>query len=198
MSAGALVYVVDDDPDFGASLARLLRRSGYRAEPFSAPASLLAAYPTAPSSCVITDVMMGDSSGFDFAEDLRRLDPNVGLIFMTGWPSTSAAVDAIRRFGGLDYLEKPLDEQRLLQAVAEAVRWSIDRRDRHGRLATLTPREQQVFALLVRGYASKEIARELAISPRTVEDHRAQIAAKTGARTLAAMIALSQGRSVEP
>lgn len=192
----ALVYVVDDDPEFAASLARLLRRSGYSAEPFSNPQSFLAVYDCAPAACVITDMMMGEVNGFEFAQALRKQDSNVALIFMTAWPSTSAAVDSVRRLGVFDYLEKPVDERRLLQAVEEGVRWSFDHRAERQRIACLTTREQQVFSLLVQGYAAKEVARKLGISHRTVEDHRAQIAAKTGARTLAAMIALSGGPTV--
>ena len=188
----AIVYVVDDDCDLGASLARLLNRSGYRAEPFADPAQLLAAYTAAPASCVLTDVMMGEIDGFAFADQLRRIDPATAIIFMTAWPKVSNAVDAVRRYGGLDYLDKPVDEQRLLAAVHEGVQWSR-RRAQLERTARLTPREQEVFALLVRGLSSKAIAAELKLSPKTIEDHRAQIAAKTGTSGLAQLIELAGG-----
>jgi FixJ family two-component response regulator len=189
----AIVYVVDDDCDLGASLARLLNRSGYRAEPFADPAQLLAAYTAAPASCVLTDVMMGEIDGFAFADQLRRIDPATAIIFMTAWPKVSNAVDAVRRYGGLDYLDKPVDEQRLLAAVHEGVQWSRRRRAQLERTARLTPREQEVFALLVRGLSSKAIAAELKLSPKTIEDHRAQIAAKTGTSGLAQLIELAGG-----
>jgi FixJ family two-component response regulator len=189
----AIVYVVDDDCDLGASLARLLNRSGYRAEPFADPAQLLAAYTAAPASCVLTDVMMGEIDGFAFADRLRRIDPATAIIFMTAWPKVSNAVDAVRRYGGLDYLDKPVDEQRLLAAVHEGVQWSRRRRAQLERTARLTPREQEVFALLVRGLSSKAIAAELKLSPKTIEDHRAQIAAKTGTSGLAQLIELAGG-----
>ena len=189
----AIVYVVDDDCDLGASLARLLNRSGYRAEPFADPAQLLAAYTAAPASCVLTDVMMGEIDGFAFADQLRRIDPATAIIFMTAWPKVSNAVDAVRRYGGLDYLDKPVDEQRLLTAVHEGVQWSRRRRAQLERTARLTPREQEVFALLVRGLSSKAIAAELKLSPKTIEDHRAQIAAKTGTSGLAQLIELAGG-----
>jgi len=189
----AIVYVVDDDCDLGASLARLLNRSGYRAEPFADPAQLLAAYTAAPASCVLTDVMMGEIDGFAFADQLRRIDPATAIIFMTAWPKVSNAVDAVRRYGGLDYLDKPVDEQRLLAAVHEGVQWSRRRRAQLERTARLTPREQEVFALLVRGLSSKAIAAELKLSPKTIEDHRAQIAAKTGSSGLAQLIELAGG-----
>jgi two-component system, LuxR family, response regulator FixJ len=186
-----IVYVVDDDCDLGASLARLLNRSGFAAEPFVDPAQLLAAYTAAPADCILTDVMMGDLDGFAFADRLREIDPATSMIFMTAWPTVSSAVDAVRRYGGLDYLEKPIDEQRLLAAIREGVAWSRRRRVQLERTARLTPREQEVFALLVRGLSSKAIAAELNLSPKTVEDHRAQIAAKTGTSGLAQLIGLA-------
>ena len=186
----ALVYVVDDDQDLAASVARLLRRSGFQAEPFNDPDALLDAYELAPAACVVTDVMMGATDGFQFAERLRAIDPATAIIFMTAWPSTSHAVDAVRRFSGLDYLEKPVNEPRLLAAVSEGVGWSVRRRRAQNLVAGLTPRENDVFRLLVRGYSTKAVARELNISPRTVEDHRSQIIYKTGARTLPELIDL--------
>ena len=186
-----LVYVVDDDSDLGASLARLLRRSGYAAEPFVDPQQLLTAYGEAPADCILTDIMMGEIDGFAFADRLRAIDQATAIIFMTAWPTVSSAVDSIRRHGGVDYLEKPIDEARLLAAVAEGAAWSRRRRAQVERTARLTPREREVFALLVRGLSSKAIAAELQLSPKTVEDHRAQISAKTGTSGLAQLIELA-------
>lgn len=190
-SPTATVYVVDDDRDLGASVARLLIRNGYAAEPFLDPRLLLNVYDQAPAHCVITDVMMEDLDGFGFADQLRVLDRGVAIIFMTAWPTTANAVDSVRRYGGLDYLEKPLDEARMLAAVAEGVEWSRERRRQQSRTATLTPRERQVFDLLVQGYSTKMIAGALALSPKTIEDHRAAVMAKTGANGLAQLIALA-------
>ncbi|MCY7399079.1 MAG: response regulator [Sphingomonas bacterium] len=187
----AIVYIVDDDCDLGASLARLLNRSGYAAEPFTDPRPLLDAYTAAPADCILTDVMMGDLDGFGFADKLRDIDAAASIIFMTAWPTVSSAVDSIRRYGGVDYLEKPIDEPRLLAAIDEGVAWSRRRRAQLERTARLTPRERDVFALLVRGLSSKAVAAELNLSPKTVEDHRAQIAAKTGTSGLAQLIELS-------
>jgi FixJ family two-component response regulator len=185
------VYVVDDDRDLGASVARLLRRSGYQAEPFLDPVMLLDVYAAAPADCIVTDVMMGDLDGFAFADRIRALDAASALVFMTAWPTTANAVDSVRRYGGLDYLEKPLDEDRLLAAVREGVQWSHQRRRQIARTATLTPRERQVFELLVQGHSNKVVAGLLNLSPKTVEDHRASIISKTGVNGLAQLIALN-------
>ena len=188
-----LVYIVDDDADLGASLARLLRRAGFAAEPFLDPEQLLHAYAAAPADCIVTDVMMGEMDGFAFADHLRAMDRAAAIIFMTAWPSTSSAVDSIRLYGGIDYLEKPVDEVRFVTAVAEGIEWSGKRRAKLARTARLTPRERDVFALLVRGLSNKAIAAELNLSPKTVEDHRANISTKTGTSGLAQLISLADG-----
>lgn len=189
---GAGVYIIDDDRDLGAAVARLLGRHGHVAEPFLDPALLLSVYAEAPANCIVTDIMMGDLDGFGFADRVRMIDPAVAIVFMTAWPTTANAVDSVRRYGGLDYLEKPLDEPRLLAAVAEGVAWSQQQRAVRARTAGLSTRERQVFDLLVQGHSNKAVAGHLALSPKTVEDHRAAIVAKTGANGLAQLIALAR------
>lgn len=191
-TASGMVYVVDDDQDLGAAVARLLRRHGHVAEPFLDPAPLLEVYERAPAHCIVTDVMMGEIDGFDFADRVRLLDPAVAIIFMTAWPTTANAVDSVRRYGGLDYLEKPIDEDRLIAAIAEGVAWSKAQRSALARTAGLTPRQREVFDLLVKGHNNQAIAAALAISPKTVEDHRAAIVAKTGTNGIAQLIALAR------
>lgn len=191
MTDATSVFVVDDDRDLGASVARLLRRNGVAAEPFLDPAMVIDVYEAGMAQCIVTDVMMGDIDGFAFADRIRALDPAISIIFMTAWPTTANAVDSVRRYGGLDYLEKPIDEARLLAAVAEGASWSRTRRTIADRTATLTPRERQVFDLLVQGHPNKVVADRLGLSPKTIEDHRAAVIAKTGANGLAQLIALA-------
>lgn len=191
MTPSAVVYVVDDDADLGSAVARLLVRQGYLASAFVKPQELLDAHQQDPAACVISDVMMGETTGFVLADKLRVSDPNVALVFMTAWPTSADAVDSVRRYGGLDYLEKPIDETRLLSATSEGVEWSTGRRSLALRVETLTTRERQVFDLLVRGYSNKFIAAELDLSSKTVEGHRAAIATKTGTNGLAQLIELA-------
>lgn len=194
---GGTVHVVDDDADLCQSVTRLLRRRGFDAHAFHDPAALMAAQLSQPAHCIVTDVMMGDVDGFELARRLRADAPWVALIFMTAWPRTTHAVDAVRRFGGLDYLEKPLDEQRLVAAAREGVEWSIRYRRARERTTSLTRREREVFDLLVIGQSSKMIAAALALSPKTIEDHRASIMAKTGANGLAQLIAIARDEEME-
>jgi two-component system, LuxR family, response regulator FixJ len=196
MIAKPLVYVVDDDVDLATSLSRLIARCGYASESFSSAADLLKVSAARPAHCVLTDVMMGHTDGFTLAEQLRESSPATAIIFMTAWPKTSAAVDAIRSFGGVDYLEKPIEEQRLLAGIAEGVEWSERRRAAQVRLGTLTAREWDVFKLLTRGLSNKMIAATLDIKPKTVEDHRAAIMAKTGSNGVAQLVELERAFQV--
>lgn len=190
MTPAPLIYVVDDDVDLATSLARLLERSGYRAAGFAEPAEMLEACGNESPHCVVSDVMMEELDGFVVAERLREISPATAIIFMTAWPQTSAAVDAIRSFRGVDYLEKPIEEQRLLDGLAQGVGWSERRRMANARLNTLTAREWDVFKLLASGLSNKMLAAELGIKPKTVEDHRAAIMEKTRSRSVADLVEL--------
>ena len=192
----ASVAVLDDDADLAHAVARLLNRHGHEASAYSAPGELLAALPGTTFGCVVSDIQMGETDGFAFAEALRQRDPCVALIFMTAWPTTTNAVDAVRRHGGLDYLEKPIDEPRLVAAVAEGLDWSARQRRIAAVTGVFTRREREVFELLVRGHSNKEIAERLAISARTVEDHRSAIMGKTRTSGLSQLVALSRGETV--
>lgn len=194
--ADSLVYVVDDDGDLCNAVTRLLRRHGYASEPFLNPAALIAAQEAKPAHCIVTDVMMGDLDGFGLADRVRAMDASTAIIFMTAWPTTGNAVDAVRRYGGLDYLDKPLDERRLLASVHEGICWSARQREAMSRTARLTRREREVLDLLVVGQSSKMVAATLGLSPKTIEDHRASIMAKTGANGLAQLIALTRPASL--
>lgn len=189
------VAVLDDDEDLALSVARLLIRHGHRATAFHAPKDLIAAHLLRAFGCVVTDIQMGETDGFSFAEVLRSQDSCVALVFMTAWPTTSDAVDAVRHHGGLDYLEKPIDEPRLVLAVSEGLAWSTRARRIAAVTAAFTKREREVYELLVRGHSNKEIAERLAISARTVEDHRAAIVTKTRTNGLAQLVALSRGET---
>ncbi|MDB5672000.1 MAG: two-component system response regulator [Alphaproteobacteria bacterium] len=192
MSERALVYVVDDDADLAATLSRLLQRNGHTSLPFSCPEIMLSSYEAGSGTCILADIMMGPANGFALAEKIRAIDASAAFVFMTAWPSTADAVDAIRRHGGLDYLEKPIDEQRLLAAVEEGLQWSARKKLSMDRVQRLTRREREVFDQLVQGLSNKAVAARLQVSPKTVEDHRAAIMLKTGAESLAELIGISR------
>lgn len=190
--ADGVVCIVDDDADLSASLARLLQREGFNAQSFIDPATFLSAQGNDGPCCIITDIMMGTISGFDLAYQLRANRSAAAIIFMTAWPKTSDAVEAIRDLQGLDYLEKPLNMARLLDAVAQGLVWSHKNHSALTHIASLSSRERQVFDLMARGKSSKIIAQQLDISIKTVENHRAAVMKKTAAGTLADIINIAR------
>lgn len=192
----ALIHIVDDDEDLGAAVARLLIRHGYWTRSFTTAAAMLEACAHEQCQCVITDIIMNQMDGFALAEALREHNPAAAIIFMTAWPTTAKAVDAVRRHGGLDYLEKPLDETRLLASVTEGIAWSRRRSAALSRMAQLTVREKQVLELLAAGMSNKVVAAQLQLSPKTVEDHRAAIMTKTSTNHIAGLIALVRDASL--
>jgi two-component system, LuxR family, response regulator FixJ len=192
-AAPGQIFVVDDDADLVASVARMLRRQGFDATASSDPAGLIASGRVASPCCVVSDVMMGPLDGFAFARALRMSVPDAAFIFMTAWPRTRDAVAAIRDLDGIDYLEKPIDQDLLTATVRRGLAWSQARHSAARRLAPLSPRERQIFGLLVRGRTNKAIATSLNLSVKTVEDHRAAIMRKTQANSLAQLIDLATG-----
>lgn len=192
-SSGA-VYVVDDDSDLGASLTRMLRRHSFEATSFDDPRTFLTTVKSEEPCCLVTDVMMGDMDGFELTRQAREITPAIAIVFMTAWPKTGDAVEAIRDLSGLDYLEKPLDQERLVEAVARGMDWSRRRHGAEMRLFQLSSRERQIFDLLIKGWTNKVIAAQLSLSIKTVEDHRAAIMKKTQSFTLADLIEIGAYR----
>lgn len=190
------IYVIDDDLDLAQSLARLFGRHGIEAQAFAGPAELPVTQGYDGGLCILTDIMLGEDNGFDVAQSIRAWAPSAAILFMTAWPHTADAVDAIRLHGGVDYLEKPIDEQRLLRSVSEGLAWSRERSLAARAIERLSVREREVLGLVADGKSSKAIANALGLSLKTVEDHRAAIRAKTGAHLLEDYVRLGRAPSV--
>ena len=180
----ALIYVTDDDDAVRRSLAMLLDGAGYRVAAFPSGEAMMAELETGePPACAVVDVRMGDGmmTGLDVQRVLTARAANFPVIIVTGHADVPLAVAAMR-LGVTNFLEKPYPPDSLLDAVAEAVAAGLARpRD----LPALTPRERAVLAALVAGQSNKEIAREMGISHRTVEVHRASLMGRLGAKSLA-------------
>lgn len=190
---GTTVHVVDDEETVRRSLALLLGASGHEVATYASGEALLDAADDenlAPG-CIILDVRM--NRGLDGLTVMARLAArrvSLPVIIVTGQANVPLAVRAMRA-GAQDFVEKPYSEDRILEAVAEALaagraaeRALSRRAEAEARLSTLTPREREVLDALVEGRANKTIAAELGISPRTVEVHRANLMEKLGVRSL--------------
>ncbi len=184
------VFVVDDDEAVRDSLAMLLEAAGHPVATFASASDFLDACTPNTLGCVILDVSMPGMDGPALQEEMVRRGMQLPVIFLSGHGTIPTTVRAIKA-GALDFLTKPVDGALLLRRVRNALEQisvmqeeAETRRSIAMRLAKLTEREREVMKLAVAGHTSKEIARRLAISFRTVEIHRAHVMQKTGATNL--------------
>jgi two-component system response regulator FixJ len=196
-SETATVHVIDDDEALRDSLAFLLRTADLEVMSHASAAAFLDALPLTGLTCIITDVRMPGLSGIDLLRRVRELGIEVPVIVITGHGDVPLAVEAMR-FGAVDFLEKPFDDEILLQSVRAALRQQAgaakrqsERAEIANRLATLSPRERDVLGGLVAGRANKQIAFELGISPRTVEIYRANLMDKMQAGSLSDLVRMA-------
>lgn len=189
------VYIVDDDDDFRAALQRLFASEGLSSQAFASAHGLLAHCHSGMVGCVLLDANMPDMAGLDLQNALLERGITVPVIFLTGYGDIALASQAFRQ-GALDFLQKPIDTDILLARIGEAFATDLEQsRQRQRRqllserIAKLTVRELEVLRLLVKGHSSKQIAKLLSISHRTVDVYRAGVMEKMQARTLAELIA---------
>ena len=192
-----LVFVVDDDASVRKSLARLVKTAGYEAEAFASVSEFLARAPFEGPGCLLLDVRMPGRTGLDLQETLRAAERRLSIVFITGHGDVGSSVTAMKG-GAVDFLTKPLDEEALLTAIRQAVGRTIDEQAEQGRViavrncvATLTPREAEVFALVVTGMLNKQIGGRLGIAEKTVKVHRARVMEKMQAGSLAQLVQLA-------
>jgi len=190
----ATVFVVDDDEAVRESLSAFLDASGFRVKAYPSAAAFLANDQLPQKACLITDIRMPDMDGLELQIELKRRGSHLPVIVITGHGDVPLAVKAMKA-GAVEFLEKPYDDRTLLDslrlALSQAGNQSEDEQTAAGvreKLATLTPREREVFDLVVTGKLNKVIAYELSISPRTVEIHRGRLMHKMDARNLADLV----------
>ncbi|MDA0705019.1 MAG: response regulator [Proteobacteria bacterium] len=192
--AASTVYIVDDDRAVRLSLAALLKAHGFMREVFASAAAFLDALTADSDGCVVLDVRMPGMSGLDLQRRLAKDGVPLPVIIISGHGDIPMAVEAMR-VGAVDFLEKPCPPERVLSAVRQALedrgkpdRGLVPPAEVAERLERLTPREREVLDHLILGKINKVIARDLGISQRTVEIHRARIKEKLEAPSLADLI----------
>jgi FixJ family two-component response regulator len=198
MSDVPVVYLVDDDPSIGKALGRLFRVAGFHFQAFATARDFLH-HPNSPApSCLVLDVQLPDQSGLELQRELKDRGRHTPIVFITGHGDVPMAVEAMRS-GAVHFLPKPFDHRDLLSAVRQALereRQECARleEDRHveARVAALTPRERQVFALVAAGLANKNIAAQLGISLQTVKLHRGRVMHKLQVDSVAALVRLAE------
>jgi FixJ family two-component response regulator len=197
-SAAAVIHVVDDDAPFRKAIARLLQASGYQVALYESGERLLERAPGAEPGCILLDLRMRGLSGLELQQRLAQSGHTLPIVFLTGHGDIPASVQAIKA-GAEDFLSKPVAKRPLLDAVTRALARDERTREQHERLgalralvATLTPRESEVLALVVRGKLNKQIAYELGASERTVKAHRHSIMLKLHAQSVAELVLIAE------
>ncbi|MFF9551059.1 response regulator FixJ [Methylobacterium fujisawaense] len=190
----SLVHVVDDDPAMRDSVGFLLGTEGFEVRLYETATDFLQRLVEPAAGCVLTDIRMPGLNGLELLRRLRASGHKLPVIMMTGHGDVPLAVEAMK-LGACDFIEKPFDDEALLQALRSALERNgaakaVDPtlREFVRRVGTLSERERQVLDQLVAGGTSKEIGRTLDISPRTVEIYRAKLMAKTQAGTLQELV----------
>ncbi|MGA8891008.1 MAG: response regulator [Anaeromyxobacteraceae bacterium] len=195
MTVAGTVHVVDDDPSTLRSVVRLLRVESIEAWPWSSPTEFLAGSGSIEApACLVLDLAMPEIDGLSLQEELLRRGHDFPIVFLTAHGEVPASVRALKA-GALDFLLKPFVPDQLVGVVRQALARSADSRSASANLktlrarhASLTPRERQVFDLVVRGYANREISGELGAAEKTIKVHRARVMSKMGAESVAALV----------
>jgi FixJ family two-component response regulator len=191
------VLLVDDDASVRKSVTRLLEAAGYAVEAFASARDFLASEPHSGPCCLVLDVRMPGLTGLELQEALTTAGRRMSIVFVTGHADVPMTVKAMKG-GALDLLTKPFDVEDLLKAVERAMKKDVkDRGDEAGlqevrrRVEALTPRETEVFALVVTGMLNKQIGAALGIEERTVKVHRARVMEKMRAGSVAELVRLA-------
>ena len=190
----ATIFVVDDDPSVLKALARLLRSAGWAVQAHASPEEFLDQHDATRPGCLLLDLAMPGFDGLELQRRLSAAGSTRPIVFLTGQADVPQSVRALRA-GALNLLTKPVSDDTLLRAVAEAVEKDVAQRRGDAelapwrkRLGTLTPREREVFGHVIVGRANKRIAADLGIAEKTVKVHRGQVMEKMGVRSVAELV----------
>ena len=197
MADSDLVHVVDDDVDVRKSLGFLLATADFAVRLYESATAFLSTATSNLDGCIVTDVRMPGIDGIEFLRQLRASGHTIPVIVMTGHADVALAVQAMKE-GAADFIEKPFDDEMLIEAIRSALANRNQANAAHpqsadirARLSTLSDRERQVLDGLVSGLPNKTIAYDLGISPRTVEIHRANVMSKMGAGSLSHLVRMA-------
>ena len=194
-----VVHVVDDDASFRTAIERRLKKAGYHVATYSSAQQLLERLPNeSASGCILLDVQIPGLSGPELQARLNVLGSSLPIVFLTGHADIQTTVKTIKA-GAQDFLTKPVSSEQLLGAIERALaehEIALAQRNRldamRGQIAGFTPRERQVFELIVRGKINKQIAHELGTTERTIKAHRQQVMEKAKVQSLAELVSIAE------
>jgi FixJ family two-component response regulator len=193
-----IVFIVDDDDSVRRALARLIKSVDLNVETFASAHDFLKRQPHNGPACLLLDIRMPGLSGLDLQDELVAAGRTLPIIFISGHGSIPISVRAMKA-GAVDFIEKPFEDQTLLDAINQSLKKDrqakleqAELKEIQRRVDCLTPRERQVFALVVSGKLNKQIAFKLGTSERTIKAHRARVMKKMRASSLADLIRLAE------
>ena len=203
-SGQSIVFVIDDDASLGASVSSLLRSVGLQARVFASTSEFLQEKRPNVPSCMVLDVRLPGVSGIDFQADLSKRNIHIPIVFMTGHGDIPMTVRAMKA-GAVEFLTKPFRDQDLLDAVQLALERDLSRIESEkaasglkSKFETLTPREQEIMALVTSGLMNKQVAGKVGLSEITVKVHRGRVMQKMGAKTLADLVRIAEALGIRP
>ena len=198
----AVIAIVDDDPWSRDGLQRLIRSAGWRAETFISAREFLARPGAEEPNCLVLDLQLPGLSGLDLQKQMAEAGLEMPIVFLTGHGDIPASVQAMKA-GAVAFLTKPVDEQKLLQAIDEAIERDWRTREQHSRMRelreryeSLTGREQEVLQQVVSGLLNKQIAAKLNITEPTVKFHRGHIMRKMRAESLVDLVKMAESLGI--
>ena len=198
MTTASVIHIVDDDASLRGALSRLLQISGYAVADYDSASGFLHSIENAKPGCILLDVNMPSVNGLQLQEGLAKLSVRWPIVFMSGGGDVPTSVRAIKA-GAEDFLLKPVALETLLDAIGRALTGFAARKQQQDQInsfksliSTLTPRESEVFALMVRGKMNKQIAFELGTSERTIKAHRHMVMEKLQVRTFAEAVSVAE------
>lgn len=192
-----LVIVVDDDPSVSTALSRLFRAEGFEVETHPSSDSFLRRAETSSASCLVLDLRMPGAGGLDLQATLVENFVDLPIVFISGDADVPASVKALKT-GAVDFIEKPFEDDVILDAVRKGITMDREVRGRNvvraqvrGRYDTLTARERDVMLLVVRGLSNKQVADDLDVSEKTIKIHRGRVMSKMEAESLPELVRLA-------
>ena len=202
--SGGTVFIVDDDPDVCRAVGRLVRGAGYEVREFNSARDFLMAHEPEPNGCLLLDLSMPDVDGLQLQQRLTASGCHRPIVFLSANGDVHNTVRAMKA-GAINFLTKPVDEEELMEALAEAValdaagraHWE-SRNTVAARMATLTPRERQVLEKVVAGRLNKQIAAELGTVEKTIKVHRSRVMQKLHAASLIQLIEIAKLAGISP
>ena len=199
-----IVFVIDDDASVRRSLSLLLGAHGYVVETYSSAEEYLEREMHEGTGCLILDVNLEGKSGMALQEELEKFETHLPIIFVTGNGNVHMSVETIRK-GAINFLEKPFEEQELLNSISEAIQLSQKSKEQQDKsriakklIDTLTPREIEILKYVITGLLNKQTAAKLRIAEHTVQLHKLHITNKLGVKSIPEMIAIARNAGITP